>query len=286
MNAPAETASPLRPPLAEPHAGAAHGSLVGARERGRARPVHAEFLDVPFCLLGRDEVVRLIVTSCDRPFAYVVTPNAQHIVALHEQSARLGAIYRNAWLSLCDSQIVRGLAALDGIALPLVTGSDLVPALLAQQNAATPVERRRILVVGPDPATADTLRARYPNLAVDVLPAPAKLAQRGDLRLEVACACIARPWDILLLCVGCPAQEMIAALIAERGRRAGVALCVGAAIDFVTGRSARAPRFLQRLGLEWAYRLAREPGRLWRRYLIESPKIVRIFLAARSARSR
>jgi exopolysaccharide biosynthesis WecB/TagA/CpsF family protein len=226
------------------------------------------------------------VQTCDAPFGYVVTPNSHHIVTLHEQPAKLTAIYRNAWLSLCDSQIVRRLAALEGMRLPLVTGSDLVPALLAQQNAAAPAERKRILVVGPDGGTAERLRTRYPQVLIEVLPAPARLAQRGNLRLEVACACMARQWDILLLCVGCPAQEMIAALIAERGRRAGIALCVGAAIDFVTGRSTRAPRILRRLGLEWACRLVREPARLWRRYLIESPRILRIFLLSRAARRK
>jgi len=252
----------------------------------RLRPPHAEFLGVEFCLLPLERIVRLIVQTADAPFGYVVTPNSQHVVAVHERPRTLGAVYRNAWLSLCDSQIVRALAALEGIRLPLVTGSDLVPALFAQQQAAAPAERRRILIVGPDHKAAEILRARYPGALIEAMPAPARLAERGDLRLEVACACVARRWDILLLCVGCPAQELIAALIAERGRQNGVALCVGAAVDFVTGRSTRAPRLLRRLGLEWAYRLVREPVRLWRRYLVDSPRIFRIFLQSRTNRRR
>ncbi len=82
----------------------------------------------------------------------------------------------------------------------------------------------------------------------------------------------ARRWDIALLCLGCPAQEMIAHKLAELGCQSGIALCVGASIDFLTGARSRAPRWLQRLSLEWAYRLAQEPSRLWRRYLVESPK--------------
>ena len=49
---------------------------------------------------------------------------------------------------------------------------------------------------------------------------------------------------------------------------------VGAAFDFHTGRIAQAPRWMQRSGLEWAFRLAAEPRRLWRRYLIYNPKFV------------
>ncbi len=88
----------------------------------------------------------------------------------------------------------------------------------------------------------------------------------------------------MLLCVGCPAQELIAQELAALGCKSGIALCVGASIDFLTGKSVRAPRWLQKMGLEWAYRLAREPLRLWRRYIIESPKIFRIFMAARATR--
>jgi exopolysaccharide biosynthesis WecB/TagA/CpsF family protein len=56
---------------------------------------------------------------------------------------------------------------------------------------------------------------------------------------------------------------------------------VGAAVDFLIGTRARAPLWLQKLSLEWAYRLGQEPSRLWRRYLVDSPKILRIFVATR-----
>ena len=102
----------------------------------------------------------------------------------------------------------------------------------------------------------------------------------------MARACANRSWDILLLCVGCPAQELIAQELAAFGCKSGIALCVGASIDFLTGKCVRAPLWLQRLGLEWAYRLGREPLRLWRRYLVESPKIFRIFMAERALRGR
>jgi exopolysaccharide biosynthesis WecB/TagA/CpsF family protein len=70
--------------------------------------------------------------------------------------------------------------------------------------------------------------------------------------------------------------------IGELGCTTGIALCVGAAIDFLTGARVRSPAWVQRLGLKWAYRLPQKPGRLWRRYLIDSPKIFRIFIATRS----
>lgn len=57
-------------------------------------------------------------------------------------------------------------------------------------------------------------------------------------------------------------------MAAMRGRIPAVMLGVGAAFDFYAGRVAEAPRWMQRVGLEWLFRLAQEPGRLWKRYLL------------------
>ena len=243
---------------------------------------HIEFLGLPFCTLSGDEVVSLIIDRSSARYRYVVTPNAYHVAAVHNDREHLLPIYQSAWLSLCDSRIVRALSVLDHQTLPLVCGSDLVPALLAKlESSPAKAAGCRVLVVGPATSAEAILRRRYPHVSIDVMPAPLGLGHRPDLQLEVARACLARQWDVLLLCLGCPVQEQIAWQLGLLGRSSGVALCVGAAIDFLTGQSVRAPRWLQRLGLEWAYRLAREPSRLWRRYLIESPRVLRIYLATR-----
>jgi N-acetylglucosaminyldiphosphoundecaprenol N-acetyl-beta-D-mannosaminyltransferase len=66
---------------------------------------------------------------------------------------------------------------------------------------------------------------------------------------------------------------MIAAAIKQRPGTVGAGLCIGASLDFITGRERRAPRLVQRLSLEWAYRLAVDPRRMWRRYLVEGPRV-------------
>jgi N-acetylglucosaminyldiphosphoundecaprenol N-acetyl-beta-D-mannosaminyltransferase len=248
-------------------------------------PPHSEFLGVSFCLLSQNQVIKLILGQCGEPFRYVVTPNAYHIALIHDDPDRMLPAYRGAWLSLCDSRILRALAAFDGRALPLVTGSDLVEALLSALDARDVTRLpQQILVVGSDHSAEAKLRRAYPNVTIEVLPAPKNLEHDSVERLAVARACMDRHWDILLLCVGCPAQELIAHQLAVLGRTSGIALCVGASVDFLTGARARAPRWVQKLSLEWAYRLAREPGRLWYRYLVESPKVLRLYLKARSSR--
>jgi N-acetylglucosaminyldiphosphoundecaprenol N-acetyl-beta-D-mannosaminyltransferase len=247
------------------------------------RPVFAEFLGMPFSLFSQSEVVRLIVDRCGAPYRYVVTPNAYHVVTAHEQPERLLPVYQGAWLSLCDSHIIRALARLERQALPLVTGSDLVASLLTTLNNRRSTPPLQLLIVGPSRTTETALRAAYPHLTVEIMPVPDGLALSDELRRSVARNCMERFWDIVLLSVGCPAQELIASELAALGCKSGIALCVGASIDFLTEARTRAPRWLQRLSLEWAYRLAQEPSRLWRRYLVESPKILRIFMMTRAA---
>jgi len=71
---------------------------------------------------------------------------------------------------------------------------------------------------------------------------------------------------ILFVGLGCPKQERWMA--ERRGRIRAVMIGVGAAFDFHAGTLARAPRWMQNLGLEWLHRLASEPRRLWKRYLV------------------
>ena len=77
----------------------------------------------------------------------------------------------------------------------------------------------------------------------------------------------------ILLAVGSPQQELIAAEIAALPEAHGTALCIGASIDFLVGRANRAPRWMQRLSLEWLHRLLTNPRRFWRRYLVDGPRI-------------
>jgi N-acetylglucosaminyldiphosphoundecaprenol N-acetyl-beta-D-mannosaminyltransferase len=96
----------------------------------------------------------------------------------------------------------------------------------------------------------------------------------------------ARP-DLVVVGLGAPKQELFIHESREALRPA-VLLGLGASIDFVAGTVARAPAWMSRSGLEWLYRLAREPRRLWRRYVLKDPKfaliLLRTMVAQRAAR--
>ena len=81
------------------------------------------------------------------------------------------------------------------------------------------------------------------------------------------------PFRFCLLAVGCPQQEKLARALKTRGRARGLALCVGASIEFLTGGERRAPPWIGAIGMEWLFRLSQDPRRLAARYLLRGPRI-------------
>jgi exopolysaccharide biosynthesis WecB/TagA/CpsF family protein len=93
---------------------------------------------------------------------------------------------------------------------------------------------------------------------------------------EIETFLASQPWHYILFAIGAPRSEIIAhRVMAIEGMR-GVAFCIGASLEFMLGRKARAPRWMQHARLEWAFRLLTEPRRLWRRYLLSGPRILAI----------
>ncbi len=125
-------------------------------------------------------------------------------------------------------------------------------------------------VPGVPERLADVIVARFPGILIAGGHSP-PFRELSDAELdEDAARFDAAGADLVWLGLGTPRQERRAARLARR-THAKVLVTVGAAFDFHTGRVREAPRVLQSIGLEWAYRLSQEPGRLWRRYLTNVP---------------
>ena len=84
------------------------------------------------------------------------------------------------------------------------------------------------------------------------------------------------PARLVFLAVGSPRQEIVARALAARGIAVGTGLCVGASLEFLAGAERRAPLLVQKAGLEWAWRLAQNPQRLWRRYLVDDLAVLQL----------
>jgi N-acetylglucosaminyldiphosphoundecaprenol N-acetyl-beta-D-mannosaminyltransferase len=174
-------------------------------------------------------------------------------------------------LLVADGMPVLWAARLRGTPLPeRVTGASLVLSL----SRAAAQEGRSVYLLGggppgvPEQARA-ALRSRYPALAVAGVDAPPRGFDTSVAGIDAVCARVveAAP-DIVYVGLGFPKQERLIARLAPLAPSAWFLGC-GAAISFAAAAAPRAPRWMQQVGLEWLYRLAREPRRLARRYLID-----------------
>ena len=118
---------------------------------------------------------------------------------------------------------------------------------------------------------------RHPGVNVCGVYSPPFAKLHDFDHAEIAARVRAAEPDILLVALGSPKQEK---WIYMHHRELGVpcSIGIGASLDFIAGRFSRAPVWMQKSGLEWLYRLVREPRRLWRRYLLRDPKFALIVL--------
>lgn len=234
-----------------------------------AGPEPPEPVDVAGTLVHpvtRDEAADLVAAwGQHAEAALVVTLNVDHAVQLEDDGAFREA-YDCARLRLCDGAPLLALARLCGRRLPgRVTGADL---LFDVCERAARLDLR-VFVAGGSPqvlvAGLAALRARYPGLQISgASPPPGFEGTEHEVALKDSLRAAAP--DVVMVCFGAPRSEVWAAR--QLDEQPAAYLCVGAAIDFAAGAQRRAPLWMQRVGIEWLHRLAREPRRLWRRYLV------------------
>jgi exopolysaccharide biosynthesis WecB/TagA/CpsF family protein len=160
---------------------------------------------------------------------------------------------------------------LHGAAFPdNLNGTDFTPSLLQSLGAG-----RRVRLIGAKPGVAQRAAASLARLAPqhDVQALHHGFFPEEDEAGLLSLLESERP-DILLVAMGNPRQEL---WIAHRidSRHCSAALGVGALFDFLAGDVSRAPRAVRVMRLEWVFRLAQEPRRLWRRYLFGNASFVR-----------
>lgn len=246
-----------------------------------------EFLGLDFDLVTQGSALESVSRLArSGHFSYVVTPNVDHMVRLHDEEGErrraLWDAYECATLCLCDSRVLARLAAISGMRLPVVTGSDLTARLLHSGL----VPDLRVALIGGHPQQREWLAENHPNTEwIQHLP-PMGVRDSAEAQQAIVEFVESTRADLVLFAIGAPQSELLAARLATRGRARGVALCIGSSVAFITGEKRRAPRAVQRMGLEWAFRLVTEPRRLWRRYLVEGPRIFPIWLEWRRQQTR
>jgi N-acetylglucosaminyldiphosphoundecaprenol N-acetyl-beta-D-mannosaminyltransferase len=236
-----------------------------------------EVLRCPLDVVTMDQAVaRCEAAIGSRRYLQHMSVNAAKLVALRDDP-EMRRMIADCDLITADGQSVVWAARLLGARLPeRVAGIDLMTRLLEAADA----KGYGVYVLGAERSVLDTalarLRERYPRLTV----AGARDGYYADNEATEVCEEIrASGADILFVAMSSPRKEYF---LGERGAALGVpfAMGVGGSIDVVAGVTRRAPRILQRAGLEWAYRLAQEPRRLARRYVTTNARFAWMVLRA------
>jgi len=237
------------------------------------------FLGVDFTPLDLETAIAEIAARDPvAPFAFVVTPNAQHVVAARSGDLHFSGPQARAWMVLNDSRILRLLSRhLFRNDLPVAAGSDLVARLF---QGGVPADAT-LTLIGGDAEVEAALRRRFGIRSVARFT-PSFGFWRDSAEVEQCLAFVrAHPARYVFLIAGAPQSEDLARRLSDMPGVTGVGLCVGSALNFLTGRIRRAPRWMREASLEWAWRLALNPVGHFRRVFIESAPILWIALVER-----
>lgn len=221
-----------------------------------------------------------------RESAYVCCVNA-HMTVEAARDAEFRSVVNKADFATADGMpLTKALAWLCGKKQERVAGNDLMPSILQ----AADERRLAVYLYGGKEEVLKLIRDRVarelPALRIAGSESP-PFRPLSDAEMdEVAERINASAANFVLVALGCPKQERWMA--AMRGRVQAVMLGVGGAFPLYAGIDTRAPLWMRKLCLEWTYRLALEPGRLWKRYLVTNSifgwMLLKSLIAARFSR--
>jgi N-acetylglucosaminyldiphosphoundecaprenol N-acetyl-beta-D-mannosaminyltransferase len=238
----------------------------------------AEILGIPLALADYESTMDWMDAVVSGRHRASLSAAAVHLVMVAQEDEETRRAILQA-MTVPDGQpLVWALRALGHSQASRVYGPELM-ARYCERSARTGV---RIYLYGGRTDEAlrllrEKLLERYPGLQIVGGYSPPFRALSSEEERDVAAAINASGADVVWVGTGQPKQEKWMAAMRDR-LDAPILAGVGAAFDFHAGIVPQAPAWMQRVGLEWSYRLAREPRRLWRRYARYNPRFVAGFL--------
>ena len=241
--------------------------------------------------LGELEISRLglegALATCEGRFARGAGGSAcfvnVHTLTEAATDARLREALQAASFLFADGMPLLWLARAKRAAIATrVCGPDFMDAMLRRQAG------RVHGLIGSSPEVTTAVAGRYGVQTIAYSPPMRPFSvphALEDWQAFLAGCPGARPPQLVWVGLGAPKQERWIAAV-SRVAPDVMFFAVGAAFDFLAGRKPRAPRVLQRLGLEWTHRLASEPGRLWKRYLLTNARFARLVMDELTASRR
>jgi exopolysaccharide biosynthesis WecB/TagA/CpsF family protein len=220
------------------------------------------------------EIERLVENTTH---SYVVTPNVDHIVKLESDKEFL-ELYNNATLILTDGKPLIWISKL--YKKPIkekISGSDLFPLLCGLAAA----KGYKMFFLGAAEGVAATaaqkLTEKNPGLDVVGTYSPKMGFEKDEEEIEKIIKLVNESKaNILIVGLGAPKQEKFIYRYKDR-LDVNISLGLGASLDFEAGSVKRSPAWMSRVGLEWFYRLCKEPRRMFKRYIIDDMQIIKLF---------
>lgn len=221
--------------------------------------------------------------ACDRIQHWVATKTSCYIIAANVH------VVMTAFWHKSFQQIVKGAALVTPDGMPLVWALRLLgckgqtrvygPDLMLAWCDRAARLGLPIYLYGGTESTLDKLQARleqeFPELIIAGSHAPPFRTLTIEEEATDRDRIHASGAGVVFVGLGCPKQE--AWMARQQDKLRAVMIGVGAAFSFHSGEVSQAPRWMMAWGLEWLYRLTREPGRLWKRYLINNPAFICLF---------
>jgi N-acetylglucosaminyldiphosphoundecaprenol N-acetyl-beta-D-mannosaminyltransferase len=227
------------------------------------------FLKTPIDDYDLDSILQMIAIAIrSNKTKIVVTPNLDHVVRNYRDDAQRD-IYRKAWLSINDSGVIPLLALLQKVKIGHINpGSDLTRVIF---NSGL-LEDSKVAVVGGETKDIKCVMDSYGITKFSHYNPAMGFINDEEATQQCAKYVIAQSANITFLCVGSPQQEKLAEVISTNSTNSGLLVCVGASLEFLSGKQKRAPKIFRKLRLEWFHRLIQNPRRLAVRYLVRCPK--------------
>lgn len=201
----------------------------------------------------------------------VFTPNVDHLMQLRKDSEFREA-YKQADFRVCDSQVLIHAARFLGTSFKAkISGSDLFPMFCEHHRNNQNI---KIFLLGgasgvPQKAQAN-INARIGREIIVEAHSPSFGFEKSEAECQQILERIRQSSaNVLVVGLGAPKQEKWIAKYRNQLPEIDIFMGVGAAVDFEAGNKPRAPQLVSKLGFEWLYRLASEPKRLWKRYLLQ-----------------
>jgi N-acetylglucosaminyldiphosphoundecaprenol N-acetyl-beta-D-mannosaminyltransferase len=221
------------------------------------------FYGVRFSNLTSDSLVSILCGE-KKSNRILVTPNVDFLMRyIKKNSEDFNFVIDCADFCICDSRILKLLSKIKKIEIPdVITGSDLTRNILLDNG----FRNKKILFIGPSDNDYKILISKF-NLrdTFNVYP-PFGFEYNENFYSNMKKDIVEFQPEIIFIALGSPKQEILAKRVAGFSVKSDI-LCIGASLDFLTGKTKRAPSIYSKLHLEWLYRWFSEPKRLSKRYL-------------------